>query len=116
MPVVLQRADQLDADHQFGRIEPGEPFVEQQQPRLQRQRARELEPLAVDIGEVGRRPLVLSAKTDALQQQVDPRLRLAADRCGFWKARPALMFSRQFMPSRTRTSWKVRASPRRAIR
>ena len=73
-PVGLQRPDQFDADHQFRWIEPREPFVQQQQARFRRERTREFEPLAVDIGEVGRRPPVLSANADAFEQQVDPRL------------------------------------------
>ena len=44
-PSSLQRADQFDADQQFRRVQPREPFIEQQQPRLQRQRARQLQPL-----------------------------------------------------------------------
>ena len=54
---------------ELGRVEAGEPFVEQQQVGIERERARELEPLLVDVGELrgGERHLV--AEPDAVEQR-----------------------------------------------
>ena len=80
------------------------------------ERAGELQPLAVDIGEVGRRPPVVPGKADAVEQRVDPSLGLGGGQMRLLERQPGLMFSRQSMPSSTRTSWNVRARPSRAIR
>ena len=88
--VIPQRADQVDADHEFGWIEAREPFVQQQQARFRRERAREFQPLAVDIGEVGGGPQVLSAKADALEQHVDARLCLGGGQMRLLECEPRL--------------------------
>ena len=46
-----QLLDQGDAGLELGRIEPGQPFVEQQYLGVGRQRAGEFDPLLIDIGQ-----------------------------------------------------------------
>ena len=61
------RGDGADHRHHvadLGRVEPGQDLVEQQQPRLDRQRARELQPLAAGDGERRGRLVELRAKAD----------------------------------------------------
>ena len=65
---LAQHLHQRDADLQFGWIEAGEPLVEQQNDRRKRERAGQLEPLLVDIGELRRRRVRLVAEADAGQQ------------------------------------------------
>ena len=50
-PSTAQSLDQRDADFQLGLIEPGEPLVEQQHLRIGGERARQFDPLLVDIGQ-----------------------------------------------------------------
>ena len=76
--------DQLDADLQFGRIETGEPFVEQQQLRPGRQRARQLDPLLIDVGQLRPVKIALPGKADPFEQRVGlaaRRSRESLDRC-----------------------------------
>ena len=71
-------------------MKPGEPFVEQQQARLGGKRAGELQPFAVDIGEVGRRPPVVPGKADAIEQRVDPNLGLGGGQMRLLERQPRL--------------------------
>jgi hypothetical protein len=48
----------------FGVIEPGHDFVEQQQPRFGRKRPRHLQPTLIYRGEVARRGMLLGGKSD----------------------------------------------------
>ena len=122
MVMPLSRSERISAmpSRKLGRIEAGEPFVEQQQVRLERERARELEPLLVDVGELRRRrgrPCRRGRRARAA-----PARRPRASRAGQRRARetrsPAITFSSTVMDSSTRTSWNVRASaePRDAER
>ena len=65
---MAQRAEQRDALLQLGRIEAGEPLVEQQQVGSERQRARKLEPLLVDVGELLGMKRGLAGESDASEQ------------------------------------------------
>jgi len=49
---ALDPANEVDADLELGRVETGEPFVQQEQLRAGRQRAGEFDALLVDIGEL----------------------------------------------------------------
>ena len=66
--VLADLADQLDPDLQFGRVEAGKPFVEQQQVRMGGERARKLDPLLVDIGELRAVKMGLAGEADACDQ------------------------------------------------
>ena len=68
---AAQLRDQGDADLELAGIEAGEPFVEQKEARLQRQRAREFEPLLIDLGEVAGDRVVHGTKPDEIEQLPD---------------------------------------------
>ena len=57
MPICSSRA-----------VQPGQPLVEQQQLRLERQRAGKLQPLLVDIGQLPGRNIGARAKPDAIEE------------------------------------------------
>ena len=80
------------------------------------ERARQLQPLLVDVGECGGGHVGLVAEADALEQARRRALGLAAAdsvRGGRRRRRDVL---RHVHAGSTRTSWKVRATPSRAIR
>ena len=61
-------ADQRDRLIDLRRVEPGHDLVEQQQPRLRRQRARHFQPPLVDGREIPRRRVFLGRKADELDR------------------------------------------------
>src|SRR4029453_10501174 len=65
-----QATDQGDALLQLGRIEAGQPFVEQQQFGIERKRAGKLQALLVDVGELARQHIARAAEADAVEQRV----------------------------------------------
>ena len=82
--VATDQADQVDAGLQLGGIEAGEPLVEQQQLRMAGERARKLEPLLVDVGQLEPSMVRVPAEPDALQQRlgfVRRRGRVVPARC-----------------------------------
>ena len=118
MPSAAQRLHQRDALLQFGRIEAGQPFVEQQQVGLQRQRAGQLQPLLVDVGERARQASrARASRPTRVEQRVG--LGSAPWRPRRWRGRrpgrPARCRGRSATAA-ARTSWKVRATPSRAMR
>jgi hypothetical protein len=70
--------DQGDTGAQLGRVEAGEPFIEQQHLGIGRQRSRQLQPLLVDIGERGHRAVGRSLQPDPPQQATGIVIELAA--------------------------------------
>ena len=62
--------DQRDADLQLGGIETGEPFVEQEQPGAGGERARELDALLVDVGELRPDEVLAAGQPDAGQERI----------------------------------------------
>ena len=78
------RRSALDGDPLFAR-QPGERLVEQQHPRLLRQRHRDLDPALVAVGHLGQRPLRQCIQADPLQYRprllVDRPWRNACRRC-----------------------------------
>ena len=58
-PALRQLSDQRDRLIDLGRIKPGHHLVEQQKPRLRRQRARHFEPALVDGGQIACRRVFL---------------------------------------------------------
>ncbi len=56
-PVAIQPLDELAHDLFFSRVHPGRRLVEDQQPRAQRQRPRDLEPALVAVGQLTGRSL-----------------------------------------------------------
>jgi len=56
-PAPRQRLDAFGNPVQFGRIEPGGEFVEQQQPRTRRERTYQVQHLLLRVVEIGRRPV-----------------------------------------------------------
>ena len=61
-PASRSERDQRDALAELGRIEAGEPLVEQQHSGRERQGARQLEALLVDVGELRRGDVRLAAE------------------------------------------------------
>ena len=86
---------------ELGRVEAGEPFVEQQQLRIERQRARKLEPLLVDVGELRRRarrpcpprPTRASSAARPLPRRRAPERAAAEGEPGHRRSRGTLMES-----------------------
>src|SRR5262245_21069018 len=74
-PVVLQRAQQPDAGLELRGVEPGQPFIEQQQVRGAGERARQLDALEVEIGKRVAACRVWPGKTHALEQALGLRAR-----------------------------------------
>jgi len=70
-----------------------------------------IEALAAEAGRIA----APSSPTRARRRSARPRISPCPGGAR-WKASPAMTFSTQLMPSSTRTSWKVRAMPRRARR
>ena len=111
---------------------PGRGLVEQQQPRLRRRRARDLEPAAVRVRErvrglvpaVAHEPLAEEGEP-LLGEPVDlallaPRARRAQDRlrtrfARVWPYAAAITFSLTVMFRNRRSVWNVRAIPSRVI-
>ena len=98
---------------QFGRIETREPLVEQQQVRIEGERTGQFQPLLVDVGEAVRRYAAPPGKADVARagsQAAASALPHTRLRRGMRE--PTITFSTTVMDGRTRTSWKVRATPR----
>ena len=98
----------------LGRIEPGHHFVEQQQLRLGRQRAGELQPLAPRDGQRRAGRVEHVAEADRARDLVRPRR--ARRRAAMAQMGADAMFSRTVRPAKGCTIWNVRAMPRRASR
>ena len=117
MTMVMPRSRWPDHRHHvadLGGVEAGQHLVEQQQPRLDRQRARKLEPLAAGDGQGRGRPVEQSPKPDRARDV--PAAASASARAGRDRCEPTAMFSRTVRPANGCTIWKVRAMPRRASR
>src|SRR5918994_6670407 len=65
-----QASDQADALFQLGRVEAGQPFVEQQQFGIEGERAGKLQALLVDIGELARQRVARPAEAHTIEQHV----------------------------------------------
>src|SRR6516165_11738828 len=65
---VPDRANERQHLGNFGRIESGEHFIEQEEPRLDRKRAGKLEPLERSEREIGGAPFCKLAKPDGLSE------------------------------------------------
>ena len=115
MPRSRDRADHRHHVADLGRVEAGQHLVEQQQPRLDRERARELEPLAAGDRQARGRPVEHARRG---RPRARPRRRRPAHRRARGRDRcaPTAMFSRTVRPANGCTIWKVRAMPRRASR
>ena len=108
------RADDRHHVGDLGRIEAGEHLIEQKEPRLDRERACEFEPLAAGDGEACGRTAEESPSPTALATSpaaASASARARRDRCA-----PTAMFSRTVSPANGCTIWNVRAMPRRASR
>ena len=82
MTMVMPRSrDGADDRHHvadLGRIEAGQHLVEQKEPRLDRERARKLEPLAAGDGEARGRPVEQVAEADRARDVAGGRQRIGA--------------------------------------
>ncbi len=111
-------ADGADHRHDvadLGRVEPGQHLVEQQQLRLGRERAGELEPLAGRDGEAGGRAIEQIGEPDVGSPTFSAAASASA-RARWRRWAPTAMLSRTDRPANGCTIWKVRAMPRRASR
>ena len=102
---------------QLGRVEAGQPFVEQQHARIGGERARQLDPLLVDVGQrTHRHARSACARPTRSSCALGMLARLARPTAagGRTRRRPSRSRSRSSDGS-MRTSWKVRATPARAM-
>ena len=114
MVTPRSRMSRITADHalDLGRVEPGEHLVEQQQRRLRRERAGQLEPLLAGDGELRRRHVEPVAEADEGGSLFgDKPRRPASDRFSRPKQAPTVQFSSTVMAPSGCTIWCVRASP-----
>ena len=111
MPLGVDRPAELDDPLRLGRRQAGHHLVEQQEPRLGRQGARELEPLAIRERETTGGPVGPVLETH--QGEDLSGLPVAAPNGRVRASAPTRTFSSTVSPGNGLTIWKVRARPRR---
>ena len=103
MPAPRELADRRDELVRLGVGEPGADLVEQQQPRLGRERARELEPLAVEQAERLGRPVRERASARRASSDLDAAVRRRRG-CAARRRPPTRRRTRSRTPSCRRTA------------